>query len=209
MDDWRGFASNINGRRVVVNDACWGGTPEQAIQFIHPSPRLLCDAKRYKQKYLKTDAYIAIIARTEKIALNQYKLGIDGCLERTLNTWREMKRRTGLNLTFLSIDVGKYGSTGLQADTRMDVAAEDFLHQLYGPTASVRQWEETFESITDIRDSGYIALLQKSLVVRAQCIIFVGGGSFQKHAKYLYQKLHPGKKGLCMHIVTECTRKLQ
>ena len=45
------------------------------------------------------------------------------------------------------------------------------------------------------------------LSVHAKCIIFVGGGTFQRHAKFLYEKLHPKEK--CVYILKECSKSFK
>lgn len=209
MEEWRGLNTNVNGKRVIVNDACWTSVPLQPSKFIVPSQKLRCDAKAYKHKYLRTDSYIAVIVRTEKIRL----LGSDPsripyCLQKTLEVLSSMKKKRGINLVFLSMDIGKFGSSTIREEDARPYAHtyEDFVRKIYGPSASIGWWESTFESVTDVRDSGYIGTLQKTLVVKSRCILFVGGGSFQKHAKLLYQRLNSDKKKLCIEVVKGCTR---
>ena len=205
MEEWRGIKHEVNGKRVVVYDACWTELPVLSLQYSRPSQRLLCDASRYKHKYLRY-SYIAVIVRTEKILLMDDRNLVMECLNKTLDLWRQTKKTTGIHLTFVSMDVGKYGSLGTRLSNNTH---EEFFRQIYGPNASIKMWEDTFESVTNVHDAGYIASLQKTLVAKAQCIVFVGGGSFQKHAKYLYEKLHPDKKKRCIQVVQECSRNLK
>lgn len=207
MEEWRGLNQEVNGKRVVVYDACWTELPVLSLQYSRPSQRLLCDASRYKHKYLRY-SYIAVIVRTEKILLMDDRNLVMTCLNKTLELWRQTKKTTGIHLTFVSMDIGKYGSLGMRLSTQNNTY-EEFFRQIYGPDASVKKWEDTFESVTNIHDAGYIASLQKTLVAKAQCIVFVGGGSFQKHTKYLYERLNPDKKKRCIQVVQKCSRNLK
>ena len=207
MEEWRGLKHEVNGKRVVVYDACWTEIPVLSLQYSRPSQKLLCDASQYRHKYLRS-AYIAVIVRAEKIPSLNDENSLTKCLNKTLDVWRQLRRTSGIYLTFVSMDVGKYGSKGMKQSDQ-NITHEAFFKQIYGPRASIKKWEHTFESVTDARDSGYIASLQKTIVMEAKCIVFVGGGSFQRHTKYLYEKLHPDRKKRCIQIVQGCTRNLR
>ena len=207
MEEWRGLPHEVNGKRVVVYDACWTEIPILSLQYSRPSQKLMCDASIYRHKYLRSD-YIAVIVRTEKIPLLTDENSVTQCLNKTLDVWRQVKHTSGIYLTFVSMDVGKYGSKGMKLSDENNTH-EAFFKQIYGPHASIKKWEHTFESVTDVRDSGYIASLQKTLVMQARCIVFVGGGSFQRHTKYLYERLHPDRKKQCIQVVRGCTRNMR
>ena len=67
----------------------------------------------------------------------------------------------------------------------------------------MHEWEKTFERVAHSTDSGYIAMLQQVIVTRAKCILFVGGGTFQRHAYNLYRQLNPENQ--CVRILEKCT----
>lgn len=217
MEEWRGLSPGRTTNRVLVYDACWTEEEVDSLKYSWPSQSILCDAQKYREKYLQTDRYIALMVRTEKFStifgddkVSKMK-NIAYCLNKTLAAWKKLKEKTGVELTFLSIDVGSYGSTSLtEKHTRRNYKPflhlyEDFLKQVYGPSATVESWESTFESITEIRDTGYIGSLQKTLVSQAECIVFSGGGSFQKHTKYMYDTLNQGTKKQCIQVVDQCS----
>ena len=202
---WRGTGGI--GRVLVKESLCHNAFTQEHIA---PSRRLISDAQSYIQKYLsdRNNNYIAIMARLEKSKITLRRDGIVGyCLNKIISYWENLRADSGLNTTFLSIDIGKYGSNSFRnTGDKSDLSTEfkRFFTKLYNSSSSISSWEHGFEEISRSVDAGYIALLQKAIVTRAKCVIFVGGGSFQKHALHLYQTLHPTQER-CIHIVKECT----
>ena len=102
--------------------------------------------------------------------------------------------------------MGKFGSKGIHnvgKGSELNTRFEDFFSTLYGTELTVDGWEDSFENVAHTKDSGYVAQLQKVLVVQAKCVVFIGGGSFQKHAQSLYMQAHRTKS--CVRIIRECT----
>lgn len=211
MDMWKGLGEP---QRVMINmDRC----VEKEDPFrerVKPSQRLIQDAERYTAQYLGGNAYLAVISRFEMTALTRrvpdnsdpYAI-IPHCLKETLAQWRQLKLETGLNTAFLSIDIGKYGSNSF-AHTKYRGHLKEmmaFLKQMYDGRMILQEWEKTFEATSGTTDAGYIALLQQVIVTRAKCILFVGGGSFQRRALHLYQQLHPNPEDQCVRVVRQCT----
>ena len=226
FDEWRGIKENQ--RILLEDDICHEEHPYR--EFLKPSQRLLRDAEAYAKRFLTQDSttivsnntltngsrteYLAIIARYEMTGLTRsLKRGNDShaiipyCLKLTMETVEWMKWKSGLKDTFLSIDIGKYGSHSFGLKNYFNHLAdmESFVRQVYRGKMDIHEWERTFEAIAHTTDGGYIAMLQEVLVVRAKCIIFVGGGSFQRHAFNLYTELHPDKEDRCYRVIEKCT----
>lgn len=222
IDEWRGIKENQ--RILIKDDFC-----KQDLTYrehLRPSQHLLANAQAYTERFLQnTDAvisnsntankdYLAIIARYEMTGLTR-SMTKDGdphaiipyCLGLTLRTMEEMQRKTGLSNVFLSIDIGKYGSRSFLLKRYFNHLEdmEAFVGKVYRGKMDIHAWEKTFETVTHITDGGYIAMLQQVLVVKAKCIIFVGGGSFQRHAFNLYSKLHPDERDRCYKVIEKCT----
>ena len=197
---WRDLSDS--GRMPVKESGCYN-TGLQEVML--PSTKLLQQAETYFSKYLAGTRYIAVIVRLEKSIRNfPNKPDIANyCLNHTLNQWRNVVSENGPMKTFLSIDVGRYGSSSLR---NVSKDFKPFFHSLFGEEWSIFEWEKSFEEVGKTTDTGYIALLQKIIVTRATCVLFVGGGSFQKHALALYQARVPKAKR-CIHVVRECTKK--
>ena len=68
----------------------------------------------------------------------------------------------------------------------------------------MNEWEDLFEDVAHTRDFGYVAALQKMLVAQAKCVVFMGGGAFQSHARSLYLKTHPHKER-CIRDIKNCS----
>jgi len=209
MNEWRGLGEH---QRVLIKERiCKEEHPFQ--ERVKPSQKLVRTAERYARIYLGGQNYLAIIARFEMTGLTQrvYDEGNDPhaiiprCLKLTLEHWQKLKRDTGLNTTFLSIDIGKYGSISFDRKKYYGHLKEmmDFVTQVYGGKLAVHEWEKTFERVAHSTDSGYIAMLQQVIVTRAKCILFVGGGTFQRHAYNLYRQLNPENQ--CVRILEKCT----
>ena len=205
MEMWRGISS---AQRVLLQDVCRSFPLIQ--EHVGLSPRLGQQAEQYIHKYLRGQPYLAVMGRLEITQLTVHKKVpvVPFCLQETLASWREYKRETQLQNTFLSIDIGRYGSKRYRSSLEpgLEMVFQKFFQGLFGETMTVRKWEETFELVAGCRDAGYIGLLQKALVTRAKCILFVGGGAFQRHALHLYKQLHPSPQAQCYHVVKTCTR---
>ena len=209
MDEWRGFSpSTESGKRILINDACWA---HSTILYLRPSQQVYCEARKYRELYIRSKDYVAVIVRTEKIR-NSPEMNMHKCLQKTLKLLESVHRETNASSTFLSMDIGHYGSSSNASGfNKLDYKAEynDFISGVYGQRMSIDLWEKTFEDITYVREAGYIALLQKVLVVKARCLVMVGGGSFQKHTILLHKNVSKRKgRSPCVHILKSCTRNL-
>ena len=204
MDMWRGFGS---AQRVLIKDVC--ATVARVQEHVAPSDRILSDADRYIKSYLHERPYLAIMGRLEMSMLTTRKKVpvIPFCLQETLKEWKAFKGDVGMQTTFLSIDIGKYGSKKFWSNVEPSLSSEvaKFFRSLFGSLMTSKQWEKQFVTVSQIRDAGYIGLLQKVIVTRAKCILFVGGGAFQRHALHLYQDLHRSPGEQCVRVVRPCT----
>ena len=205
FSQWRGTGPTS---RVFIRDSkCENNYVQEKVG---PSQHLLSHVQQYQQSYLGGGPYLAIIARMEKVqALLRSKGGhatsLAQCFFKLLTVWRDTRSQAGLNHTLLAIDMGKYGSNSIHhagQGTELNARFKDFFKSLYG-RLSVEEWEESFEDVAHTTDPGYVAALQQMLAVQAKCIIFIGGGSFQKHAHTLYMNTHQRDK--CVRIVDMCT----
>lgn len=207
LDEWRGFTPGDNGKRVLVNDACWTYDSTRLASYLKPSQQIHCDAQKYQEMFLHGSDYIAVIVRTEKI--EQVKsMDVHQCLQWTVDQLEAVRNKTRLNRVFLSMDIGKYGSSGTREHDLRDY--QHFLTSIYGTGASTELWERSFELVSDVREAGYIAALQKVLVSEARCVVAVGGGSFQRHTLTLHKYASKVKgRSACVHVVKECSRNLE
>ena len=197
---WRGLSS----RRVQVRGT--GCDTPKATVDAEPSKQVLQVAEEYRDQYLKTRDYVAIFARMEKAKQQKKQQGtVTNCFHETLESWRKMVSTTGINTTFLSTDVGRLGSTSFKtAKDDFHGAFSEFFATIYGDKLTISQWESTFESASGTSHPGYIGMLQKAIAAQASCVLFVGGGSFQRNALNLYRRRH-ARKDWCLYVIKDCT----
>ena len=210
MNEWRGFSPQDNGKRVLINDACWLDNSLRFSLYLQPSPKIHCEARNYQNMFLRGSAnYVSVIVRTEKVIQSvESNRGMLRCLEKTVKLLESVKKRKNLTSTFLSMDIGKYGSSS-SANDFQTFDYTHFIAQVYGRDVSVRMWESTFERVASSHEAGHIALLQKVLVANGHCLVMVGGGSFQKHAIVLHKiASRRQRRPPCVHIVTSCSKNM-
>ena len=212
MNEWRGFApSTDSGKRVLINDACWARSTILSSLYLRPSKQVYCEAHKYREMYLRGQDYVAVIVRTEKIRTCS-EMNMHECLQKTLKLLASVQKKTNLSSIFLSMDIGHYGSnSNASGFSKLDYKAEynDFISRIYGKGVSIDLWEKSFEDTTSVRETGYIALLQKVLAAKASCLVVVGGGSFQKHTILLHRTFSKRKgQTPCVHILKSCSRNI-
>ena len=216
------------GDRIYKFTTSLKGTPcnkskmvEFVVSTLSPSQRAIKDATTYVQQYLGGhNDYISLMLRLELPLLTfgfaDYQHAIKKCLEQVLNEWKVMKVKYGLNSTFFTLDANKFGSLGYYRKHRDVMAAttvlvKKFVQTLYGNESFFNQWENSFEEVTGLNSGGvegYVATLQKVVAARGRCIIFVGGGSFQKSAFTLYKNFHKEHRHLFPSFSWSCYTQL-
>lgn len=210
FDMWRGL--NEPQRVLITEKICREEHPFR--EQVQPSDRLIRDAQIYKEKFLGPGDYIAVITRFEMTGLSrQHQLSNDThaeiplCIKKTLSHLNQLRTDTGIEKTFLSIDIGKYGSSSFFKKKYYHHLPEmmEFVKKVHTERMAMSDIEHTLEHVSRTTDSGYIASLQQLIVTRAKCILFMGGGSFQRHALHMYQELHPQREQQCIHVVESCT----
>ena len=227
------FLTHIYGRRLpsqttVVFSQWKGITARSSRVFIQesdcdisllstpgigPSKKLLNHVREYQRRYIGTGPYLAVVVRIEKVHLLMNRKAVSHkfighCFKTLLSVLRGMRSRLGTSRSVLAIDMGKYGSNTFRNTSKepyVERYFQSFFSGMFGDEFTVNEWEESFSNVTGTTDSGYTAALQKWLAVRASCLLFMGGGSFQRH---IYS-LHAGRSGKdCIVVIRECTHEL-
>ena len=212
---WRGIRREASQKRITLKDtACsatlrtnytssLGRVKSEEDLVLLPSQEILKHVKAYTQRYLHKGEYIAVMLRMERIYTEQgvrdYRINITTCVMKIISLWREMVQESGVETTFLSTDVGKYGSTAVEMNKHVLEDTSKLFHTLTDST--LQKYDKTFAEVTgkNSNEKGYISVLQKALASRAKCLLLVGGGSYQAHTLHLYKQLHP--KEQCIKIV--------
>ena len=198
------YARMANGK-IKSDIKCDDSIPRAIV----PGQAIQEDAEKYIGKYLNGRRYMATMIRMERTPNSADPNVVHKCLDLVIDQWEKMKSATNLSQTFLSADIGKYGSKGMKRGGRSESSKTEYPHffeHIFGKSFALAEWEHTFEDVARSNNTGYIALLQMWLVVKADCVVFSGGGSFQQHALSLYRQYHPNKQ--CYEVVTECTNHM-
>ena len=216
MEEWRGLGPQENGKRVVLPHGCSLSQSQhvESMTYAWPSQKLICDSMKYKQKYFQGEDYISVMVRTEKVGrLNNSREFMSLCFNKTLEQWRELKAATGIEKTFLAMDIGKYGSYSLVDSIRYNHPFlhmySDFIKEVFGQDATIKSWEASFESIVSTQDRGYIGSLQKTLAAQGKCMVLTGGGSFQRHSRFIHNRINARMPTTCVQIIKKCSKGIK
>ena len=211
IDEWRGLR---NPQRInLINFTSCDGQ-ENFRRYTFPSEKILRDADSYIQTYFPSGKFVSVIARFEMTVLKTSRKKImedriTYCTQLILHKLSTLRCDIGINNTFLSVDIGKYGSNSFSK--RNYYGGYDyisrFLESVYGGTLNVEEWEETFDGVSGTADGGYNGMLQKTIAMKANCVLFSGGGSFQQNGLQIYKRLHPREAEQCVRVVKECTNR--
>ena len=140
---------------------------------------------------------------------------VDSCLANTLKIHERVLQNPKManSSTFLTLDIGRFGS-GIMKDpstvarfgqdslSSIKEAVYNVFKHLYKGRWTMQSWEQSFiEATSGIVERGYIAMLQRSIATHADCLILMGGGSFQQVAAYQYMKHHQGQSKPCLYSV--------
>ena len=187
----------------------------------YPSPKLLNDAKYYTNTYLRGQTKVAVMIRSEQ-AIRGFQTGnrlkqLNLCINKVVDIARNLTSTTSSPNTsniFLTLDVGKYGSNSVESVLRLSkynlknkssdviTSVKNIVPTLYGRNWTFVEWEESFIKAADgIENPGYIASLQRTIASRADCLILMGGGDYQRLALHDYLELHPDTSQQCLQFV--------
>ena len=144
---------------------------------------------------------------------------VDSCLRKTLAVYAGLKRQPQWadSEPYLTLDIGRFGSGIMQKQSTVSMFGEslrdvtnlvtDLLVKVYdGRWESIRQWEDSFlETTGGVHERGYVAMLQRGIAVQSDCLVLMGGGSYQEVAATQYLEAHPGPGQQCLHTVCAAT----
>ena len=188
---------------------------------LHPSPRMMRHTENYRSKILGgADKTIAIMLRVERFLTLKYSNEtLDSCLDKTVGVFTGLREQSQWSSSqpFLTLDIGRYGSGIMQSNESVlkfnqslayvTQSVTDLLHRVYGGRwRNLEEWEASFAEATEgITERGYVAMLQRNIAVQADCLVLMGGGSFQEVAATHYLQAHPDPAQQCLHIVCSAT----
>lgn len=218
FDIWRALW-HIGNHHSQSPHKCLGvGYSSDKEQF-HPSPRLLSDVDHYENMFLGSGYNVAVMFRIERLLLylptlrhkdKKMKWTVDKCLDEVIRVTKELQR---YDKPIITLDLGKFASSSwVRRSHKMTnlttVKVESRISSLFEGGWNLKDWEESFTKATGgIEDKSYIAALQRTLASRAECLVMIGGGSFQELAINDYIRNHPRKEDQCIRSV--CTTNVE
>ena len=165
-------------------------------------------AKTYVDKYLNGSySYITVMVRLEYVLRNKKQwdttstaitTAAKNCLDNVVKRWIKEKRKHKLKMTFVTVDGGRYGSDTFSDPQRQAVQQplHAFFGALYDNKMSMEEWEDSFISVANTTNPGYIAVLQKIVAAKGSALLLVGGANFQHSADKLFQEIHSSKENV-------------
>ena len=192
---------------------------------VHPSRRLLKDAKNYDDLYNNITASddgvaakkIAIMIRLEHTLLftqRNSKYSVKKCLQQLVQSSAKLLGKSD-RIPILTADIGKYGtqSWSHSVKNKMELATiekqtKDAIELLLNKKMSLKRWEESFiKAAHGVTNEAYIGALQRTVASRADCLVLMGGGHFQSLALQDYVRLHSRKKWCVKFICIDNTKQ--
>lgn len=185
--------------RLPLRSPC-GLTHESSKMTVYPSLRIMNDARAYSQRTFKGKLYVGVVARVERIILHLHHK-IEQCAAEVKGVLKHLAIEKGLSDVFLALDVGKFGSRGANKANLLPKGKVLF-DTIYGKEKwTFEEWEQTFSDVASSDNAAYVANLQRTLAAKAECLIMIGGGSFQGQAQNLYERFHPETSRQCVYRV--------
>ena len=214
---WRNF--QVVGSWLQLPSYCVDAQKPDSSTRLIPSASVLNHTNYYRNNILRGKRVIAVMLRVERF-LTLKRMGrsnesVESCLKKTVKLHdRLLQTQTFDNSsTFLTLDIGRFGSGIMQDPSVVAKLGQDSLssigesvvqtlEHLYNGEWTMTSWEQSFVKATSgIVERGYIAMLQRSIATHSDCLILMGGGSFQQVAAYQYMKHHQGQSKPCLYSV--------
>lgn len=173
----------------------------------------------HQMRLPRSSEILALMIRLEwYIMMDQHlKQGVHECLDQVgplVSKLKSERPKLRLDKPILAMDVGRYGSSTWPLTFKKHNISQrqyaGFLRDIGNTVHRVSKnnhwkledWELTFAKVTGgIEDKGYIASLQSAVVSKADCLVLMGGGSFQQLALKHYVETHKDPKQHCVHFV--------
>ena len=216
VNAWRNYAYTTSWLQLPKLCALCE-TPSMSVR-LRPSMLVRRHTQYYKEAFLKHHGFVAVMIRIERFLTQQVsgrvQSNLSSCVNETLQVLDKTKTEMKNVDTFLTLDVGRFGSRvmrtsnavsrltshGTDTGDTITLLAENTIKHVFNGTLSFKEWEDTFTDASHgITEMGYIAMLQRNIATEANCLILMGGGSFQQVAAYQYIQNHPND--YCLHTI--------
>ena len=188
-------------QRIYISGTQCHGHDKFVFEGLYPSQSVMSDAEKYLSKYMNgSRVYISVMVRIEKSLINmdmfsknKAEAGTIKCVRNVIKRWRRVQKQYNIHSTFLTVDVGKFGSDTFRFSkinkTLLIKAAEHLFLKVYGGTLTLDMWEQTFTTIGrgKTKSPAYIALMQKVLAAKGTVLVTAGGGTFHASTQELHR----------------------
>ncbi len=196
---------------AICRKACDEGLEHKFL----PSQQLLHHAEAYEALHSEDGRpfKVAAMLRSEHVLLSvnrtSWNRSLQTCLSYGSSLLSFLQSKTGTRETFLTADIGSYGSNNWKALLESHDDKHIIIQRIkgtivhwYNYTVTFKEWEDSFTNITGgLADRGYIATLQRTIASRADCLVLLGGGNFLRLALHDYLNRHPESRTWCLHFV--------
>lgn len=218
MNTWRNFAYTQNWLEVPSN--CRAEESPKSSDKLVSSKAVIAHSNIYKEKFIKSKRVVAIMFRIERFltlkVLGHTDKSLSTCIKETLSLHDKLLNQDTAvkSNTFLTLDIGRFGSGLMQTKETVskynqsslesiEETVQNMLGSVFkGQFKSLHEWEESFIKATGgITERGYISMLQRDIATKADCLILMGGGSYQQVAVQQYIANHPDPSRQCIHAV--------
>ncbi len=172
----------------------------------------------YKRNTLRDKKVIAVMIRIERLFESHARESLVLCLNKTIKLHNMLKQQHSMAdvSTFVTLDFGRFGSDVMQknkitrrigiSEGTLKQSVQETLSHLYNGQWSMEEWEEGFVRATGgIAERGYIAMLQQSIAAHSDCLILMGGGSYQEVTAHQYIEYHRHSSKQCLY--TACMKE--
>ena len=213
ISEWPLSSCNTNFRFSVPTRMFYMGKVRDAQLFHHS--RIMYAAKR-QLDYMRIDqrkGFVSVHIRIERIirdaAKSNYKLlprkkleFMENCVKRILDRLKELQRllvvlnRNAENHTLkylLITDISDHGTNSLTTST-LHNDAQLFLEILKSHGMQIHHCNLGLLSGQDAHNSGYVSLVEMTMLALGQKLLLVGGGGFQVNIAHKFYSLHGRKR---------------
>ena len=205
---WGGIIlDKVTNFRLAVSGTCCNRLNDQRLS--RHSELVSRDVIKYTSRYMNnTKKYVAVMIRFEYYGIKHKLINqspesqhrrLVKCFQNIGSKLKSLKYDKGIKHTLLTMDFSKHGSKDLRGNknpylnmTVLNETVPKLFEVMFGNSFSLDEWEQSFVSVAHFKVPGYIAIMQKTLAANSDCLLLVGGGSFQESAKTLHNELHPG-----------------
>ena len=161
--------------------------PSCSRKFNHTvikSSRFVVDiAEQYIQEHLGGARYMSVMIRLERTIVQQNILHsetapreVSKCLSNLQKKITDIKLKFNIQMIFVCLDVGKYGSRFLTV-SNITKYCNPFLSETLEPGMTVEKLDNTYSDVRLRENSGLVAALQRAIAARGEVLVLLSDKS--------------------------------